>query len=173
MKRILLSIAAITVITAVCISEASAQTPKFREKGYKGNVGITTYVFIPGITSSHGYMFNGTHYLGAGFTSLIYPSSHPEILVGPFIEYQAYILKRNSTPVVGVKLVGLAQFDESVAYGAGFSPTFGWSWGIGSNRQFGIMPYIGITALCDISSSIEDEEFTPVILPNLGVLFEF
>ncbi len=171
MKKLLYIITAVALVVGSI--DASAQVPAFREKGYKGNVGIITFFYFPGITSSHGYMFNGTHYLGAGITSLVTPSSHPEFLVGPVIEYQAYILKRNSTPVVGVKLVGLAQLNDKVAYAAGFSPTFGWSWGIGSNRQFGIMPYIGVSALCDITSTMRDEDFVSVIFPNLGVLFEF
>lgn len=171
MKR-LLYIAITAAIFVAGSAALSAQVPAFRDKGYKGNVGIQTLTIYPGITTSHGYVFKGgVHYLGGGFEATV--TFHDEYIVSPFIEYEAYILKRNSTPVVGVKLIGMVDFSDKYYYLAGLSPKFGWSWGIGSNKQFGIMPYIGIIALCDITRTMRDETFVPLFIPQIGVAFEF
>ena len=173
MKKMILRFAAAVILAALCL-EMSAQVPAFREKGYKGNVGIQgLYLYVPGITTSHGYMFNGVHYLGGGLSVAVTPSSDPTIVPAAFLEYQAYFLKRNSTPVAGVKLQGMAELSDRPYYLAGLIPTFGWSWGIGTQKQFGIMPYLGIGAFYEITRSKMHDSFTALMLPILGVVFEF
>lgn len=158
------------IITAVALAAgsvaASAQTPAFREKGYKGNVGLQTIELLPIPITSHGYMFNQTHYLGVGVGAIYFSS----FAVYPFIEYQAYLLKRNSTPVLGVKLSNLLLLESSPNFHAGISPSFGWSWGIGSRRQFGIMPYLGCDVFYCYHGPTKDSLFPN---PFLGVVFEF
>ena len=166
MRKFLVKIAAVAFLAGCCLA-VSAQVPSFREKGYKGNVGIHTMLLMPGITTSHGYMFNGTHYLGAGFNAALFDVNPFSMTVSPFIEYQAYFLSRNSTPVAGVRLEGLADIQSHKGYyDLGFSPSFGWSWGIGSRRQFGIMPYIG-------SSLFFNGGGLDMLNYYLGVVFEF
>ena len=165
--------AAVTILATCCL-EASAQVPAFREKGYKGNVGVQgLYFYIPGITTSHGYMFNGVHYLGGGVSVAVTPSSDPTIVPAAFLEYQAYFLKRNSTPVAGIKLQGMAELSDRTYYIAGLVPTFGWSWGLGEGGRFGIMPYLAMGVFCDITRSRMHDSFSPLAFPLLGVVFEF
>jgi hypothetical protein len=166
--RFIHRIAAIALLAAFTVS-ASAQAPSFRSRGYKGNVGIQTFELMPGILTSHGYMFNGHHYLGAGVGFTVIPSSDLSIIVSPFIEYQAYILPKNSTPVVGVRLEHLMVIDETPIYYAAATPTFGWSWGIGSQKQFGIMPFIGCGVFYQYTGPDRGHVFP---FPMLGVVFE-
>ena len=93
-------------------------------------------------------------------------------LVYPFIEYQAYLLARNNTLVVGARAGSLFMFSSwgDGYINADFAPTFGWSWGIGSRKQFGIMPYIGCDLYLILTGGYEGD-FYP--MPFLGVTFEF
>lgn len=46
----------------------------FRSRGYKGSVLYTNHYFVwQGIETSHGYMFNRHHYLGAGVGAFFLP----------------------------------------------------------------------------------------------------
>ena len=169
MRRFALRAAAVAILAGCCLA-VSAQAPSFRSRGYKGNVGIQTFELMPGILTSHGYMFNGHHYLGAGFNATVFPDNDFEMAISPFIEYQAYFLKRNSTPVAGIKLEHLTYLESgSIHHYIGLSPNFGWSWGIGSRRQFGIMPYIGCALFFDYAEGFD----LSILNPYLGVAFEF
>ena len=99
------------LVAALCIS-ASAQVPSFRDKGYKGSAGIAGFIFYgPGVETSHGYMFNPVHYLGGGIGVNSLPVGGVPLYTTEFIEYQAYILKRNSTPVFGARIGSFQQFN--------------------------------------------------------------
>jgi len=167
--RIIIAVLSLFVVTAATYAQT---VPSFREKGYKGNIGVETLMIYPSLTSSHGYMFNDVHYFGAGLFLSVFPESPDiELFAGTFLEYKAYLLHRNSTPVVGVRascLMGMeVGEDEWMNYMAGLSPSFGWSWGIGRRKQYGIMPYTG----CHVLYVFEEAFIQP--LPFLGVVFEF
>jgi len=174
MNRLILKLSFAVLLAGLCL-DAAAQAPAFRNKGYKGNIGIETFQVFPGITTSHGYMFNSHHYLGGGFTTNVAPySKDANLFITPFIEYQAYILDKNSTPVVGGKILSFARIpfdsEEHIRFLNGFAiaPQFGWSWGIGSQKQFGIMPYISAELFLEFAHGLH---FYP--MPAIGVVFEF
>ena len=82
-----------------------SNTDIYRAKGYRGSVSITDqYVVWIGFDTSHGYMFNEHHYLGAGVGLFLAPTGFFPLFGHTFIEYNAYILKRASTPTAGIKV---------------------------------------------------------------------
>lgn len=77
----------------------------FRSRGYKGSVLYTNHYFVwQGIETSHGYMFNRHHYLGAGVGAFFLPLDNVPAFGRVFAEYNAYIKEKGSTPTAGVKL---------------------------------------------------------------------
>ena len=139
----------IALLTVFSIS-MQAQTPAFREKGFKGSVGISSgFNDFAGavIPLSNGYMFNEHHYLGGGIGMYMSRWGHPlNILVEYFIEYECYFLKKSSTPMAGVKTsikdIFWDQFYPSVEI------TGGWSWGVGNyglNLTAGFITYCGLS----------------------------
>ncbi len=109
--------------------------PAYRQKGYAGSVSFTDqYIVWLGLDTSHGYMFNEHHYLGAGVGFFLAPiDEEPPMLVHGFLEYKSYWFKRRSTPTAGVR----AGFGRPVTnlgawnFKAPFlgEPYIGWDWG--------------------------------------------
>ena len=121
---------AVSLLAAVCISVSAQEVPSFRDPGYKGSVGIATVAIGPGIETSHGWMINETHYVGAGAAAcFIFPITP---VFKEFIEYQVYFKKSDSTPFAGCQ-IGAYQtwgIDEDGSYQSGIfiEPRGGWSW---------------------------------------------
>lgn len=142
------------VLLAVCMlpvcmsARTEKETPAYRQKGYAGSVDLTGWnILFFGLETSHGYMFNGHHYLGGGLGAHFCPIFFPDMIgvFEPFIEYKAYFLKRGSTPTASLRAgYCVASFfhpelDEgTVVYAEGISPflcpTIGWDWGLKSGR---------------------------------------
>ena len=169
----------LTIILLIVINTStSAQTPLFRNKGYKGSVGVSSFcIAFPGVETTHGYMFDSVHYLGVGIgANILFPSkliiNIPAALIPTeFIEYQAYILRRNSTPVLGARVGCLQSWDFETIPGdflCFFEPTFGWSWGIAGGR-YGIKPALGFTFFLFPKANRPDE----IAVPYISVNFEF
>ena len=91
-------------------------------------------------------MFNEHHYLGAGAGFFITPTGFFPLFGHAFIDYNAYILKRASTPTAGIKIgymTFLGELDMRLSLGAAVF----------------IMP------------QLEDENI--MVMPKLAVAFEF
>ena len=159
-----------SVLMALCIG-ASAQVPAFREKGFKGSVGVCGTFDGIGIPLSNGYMFNENHYLGGGLGVYFQCYNFVEHIFEAFLEYQYYILKRNSTPVVGAKLTNVFTHDIELPYNINYGYlNAGWSWGIG---KYGLTLQAGWGV--DVAWYREEEGKTSANLDNvsLQLLFEF
>lgn len=111
----------------------------FRSRGYKGSVLYTNHYLVwQGIETSHGYMFNRHHYLGAGVGAFFLPFDSMPAFGRVFAEYNAYIKEKNSTPTAGVKL----GFCHALNYNSGckfrnaaeIEPALGWSWTLKSGK---------------------------------------
>lgn len=158
----------ITTLMTACIINAYAQTnegtPAYRQKGYAGSVSFTDqYIVWLGLDTSHGYMFNEHHYLGAGAGFFLAPVDDvPPTVIHVYGEYKGYILKKRSTPVAGIK-AGYSRFvtDKSGQKFSGafeLDPSIGWDWGLkngkGLNLSVGaslLMANRNVTALPKIS----------------------
>ena len=46
-------------------AKARKEIPAYRQKGYAGNASLCKSYGVSGLDTSHGYMFNEHHYLGA------------------------------------------------------------------------------------------------------------
>ena len=153
-----------------------SNTDIYRAKGYRGSVSITDqYVVWIGFDTSHGYMFNEHHYLGAGVGLFLAPTGFFPLFGHTFIEYNAYILKRASTPTAGIK-VGFMGFLGEMAPGitlyswylqksAELEPNIGWSWAF--NEDMGIRLSLG--AAIFILPQWEDI----LAMPKLTIAFDF
>lgn len=111
----------------------------FRSRGYKGSVLYTNHYFVwQGIETSHGYMFNRHHYLGAGVGAFFLPFDSMPAFGRVYAEYNAYIKEKGSTPTAGVKL----GFCHALNYNndckfrnaAEIEPALGWSWTLKSGK---------------------------------------
>lgn len=158
-------------------STAFAQTPTFRNQGYKGSVTYTNHCIVfNGLETSHGYMFNEHHYLGGGVGAFVLtPVEELPTFMKVFVDYQAYIKDKKSTPVVGAKLGFVHSF--VMARGAqsngmtfinamNVEPGVAWSWGLksGCGLKLGLH---ADTYLFDY------DELDIAILPKLSFGFEF
>ena len=93
---------------------------------------------LQGIETSHGYMFNRHHYLGAGVGAFFLPLDNVPAFGRVFAEYNAYIKEKGSTPTAGVKL----GFCHALNYNndckfrnaAEIEPALGWSWTLKSGK---------------------------------------
>ena len=111
----------------------------FRSRGYKGSILYTNHYFVwQGIETSHGYMFNRHHYLGAGVGAFFLPFDSMPAFGRVFAEYNAYIKEKSSTPTAGVKL-GFCHAlnynsDRKFRNAAEIEPALGWSWTLKSGK---------------------------------------
>lgn len=103
MKKFLTQVA-ITLIILCGSLTMSAQESLPRSTGYRGSVTLTDqYFVIVGFETSHGYMFNEHHYLGAGVGGFFIPTDNLPRFGQVFADYRTYLSDRSSTMVAGVK----------------------------------------------------------------------
>lgn len=151
-----------------CFIYADAQTkeqiPAYRLKGYAGSVSFTDqYLVWLGLDTSHGYMFNEHHYLGAGAGFFLAPVENiPPTVIHAYGEYKAWFLKKRSTPTAGIK-AGYCMFatkHSGQKFTGAFElyPSVGWDWGFkngkGLNLSVGasmMMANRNVTAMPKIS----------------------
>ena len=143
--------AAILLATLTAGAQTKAKLPSYRSKGYAGSVSFTDqYLVWLGIDTSHGYMFNEHHYLGAGAGFFLAPIDDvPPTLVHVFGEYKAYFLKKKSTPTAGIR-TGIC---TTVTKHSGYvfsqawelEPNIGWDWGLKNGK--GLNLSIGATMM--------------------------
>ncbi|MCM1515721.1 MAG: hypothetical protein NC080_04790 [Paraprevotella sp.] len=115
------------------VAEGRGGEPLYRTSGYKGSVSLTDQILVwVGFDTSHGYMFNEHHYLGAGAGFFMAPIDALPMFGHVFAEYKAYILKKNSTPTAGLKAgyCGAFKNDSGNVFNkaAELEPNIGWSW---------------------------------------------
>lgn len=173
MKKLVITILSLLVLSSPLFS----QEIEYRSQGYKGSVTYTNMIFVwNGIDTSHGYMFNENHYLGAGFGFYLVPQrvSMPVILHF-YLDYHAYWFQRKSTPVAGIKL-GYARSVHPKDANPNVSafeiePNIGWSWATKSGQ--GLTLSLGAKIMTTPISITENSSLPVSILPNLGFAFEF
>lgn len=158
MKRILT-----IIILLACAASMSAQdnseVPAYRNKGYAGSVSLSNQmIFIYGLGTSHGYMFNEHHYLGGGVGFYVTTVGNHDKLETErdkfsmsfqvFAEYKSYWFKKRSTPTAGFKLgYGVDPLIRSFE----FEPYIGWDWGLKNGK--GISAALGATVYTDFIDS--------------------
>ena len=143
------------LLSVIVCTAASAQAPSYRNQGYKGSVGISTFEVFPGIETAHGYMINSNHFIGGGLNVLKWDNY---LFFKEFIQYQWYFVNKNNTPLITAQL-GLIETNKGNTF-LYFEPRFGWSWGIAD--RFGITLSGGIGIL-------SSEE----LIPSINLAFEF
>lgn len=146
----------------------------YRSAGYKGSVSFTDiYLAWVGLETSHGYMLNGHHYLGVGAGVFTVPAADTPFFAHAFVEYRAYILKKNSTPVAGIK-AGWFGSTEQEASGNLFAnsfelePNVGWAWAF--NEKLGMNLTLGATS-CFYKDTAGPLQI--LFMPKLTVGLEF
>ena len=92
-------------------------------------------------------MFDEHHYLGAGAGLFIVPGATPPF-AHIFMEYKAYILKKNSTPVAGFKFGWMGPLNGDApgnrfSKAPEFEPHAGWAWTF--NEDLGLNLTLGLT----------------------------
>lgn len=145
-----------------------------RNKGYQGSVSFTDMLLLwNGLETSHGYMFNAHHYLGAGVGVLTtIPLSEPDAFIGHiFVDYHAYWFERNSSPTAGIKIGYLCSFpDKSNFQNVEIEPNIGWSWLLKSGN--GLLLSLGADIVPEPIVT-ENGSFPITIVPCLHFGFEF
>lgn len=173
MKRVFLLFLFVLLSAAVF-----AQTISGRKTGYRGSVSVINQALVcVGVETSHGVMINPNHYLGAGVGAYVFPNGtgYPTFAEA-FIDYQAYFLKKNSSPFAELQ-AGYSQalrqngFGNSYNYKQGVSlqPSLGWSWSLGSGC--GISASAGANLIVPIGDNPAGK---PVyVAPRVAVSFAF
>lgn len=140
--------AAALSLSAVSADAKASDPVHYRTEGYRGSVSLTNqYLAWIGVDTSHGYMFDEHHYLGAGAGLFIVPGATPPF-AHLFMEYKAYILKKNSTPVAGFKFGWMGPLNGDApgnrfSKAAEFEPHAGWAWTF--NENLGLNLTLGLT----------------------------
>jgi len=185
MNKSILTILIMLLCSTICLSSfatdkqsAENRTETHRAKGYRGSVALTDqYIVWIGFDTSHGYMFNEHHYLGAGAGFFIAPTGFFPLFGHAFIDYNAYIFKRASTPTAGIKIgymTFLGELDSGTSLYSWHAentielePNIGWSWAF--NDELGMRLSLGAAVF--IMPQLEDENI--MVMPKLAVAFEF
>ena len=171
MKKFALIVVSLLVISS-SFDHLYAQS---RNKGYQGSVTFTNMVlYWNGLETSHGYMFNAHHYLGAGVGLLTtFPFSKPDAFIGHiFLDYHAYWYDRNSSPTAGIKIGYLCSFpDRSALQNVEIEPNIGWSWLLKSGS--GLALSLGANIIPEPVALTENSSFPITIAPCLHFGFEF
>ena len=175
MKRIFICITALIL----CLSNLLAQTrsgqraDSFRTSGYKWTLSYTNHYLVwQGLETSHGYMLNEHHYLGAGLGAFIAPVDGVPVYGRAFIDYTSYILNKKSTPVAGIK----AGFCHAIHYSDGckfrnaaeVEPSVGWSWTLKSGKGLSL----ALGAPCYLTST-SGYSFVMLWMPKLSIGLAF
>ena len=139
--------AAALSLSAVSADAKASDPVHYRTEGYRGSISLTNqYLAWIGVDTSHGYMFDEHHYLGAGAGLFIVPGATPPF-AHLFMEYKAYILKKNSTPVVGFKFGWMGPLNGTFNENLGLNLTLGlttFSYPVTGGTAFGFMPKLSI-----------------------------
>lgn len=164
------------VLVAFCLcfsfcmhAQSVSGSSPVREKGYRGSVSFTDLELIwMGFDTSHGYMFNGHNYLGAGAGLFMAPIYDLPMYGHLFIDYHAYFLKKRSTPSAGIKLGYCfsicGDYRNIFNRAAELEPNVGWSWALRNNRGLNL----SVGAAVFIYGKSE-----AVALPKVSFAFEF
>ena len=168
MKKTLLSL----ILALSFIPVSFAQTSTLRDPGYKGSISLMYQgLACVGLETSHGAMLNQHHYLGVGAGAFVFPDgkSFPSFVEG-FLDYQAYILKKNSTPVIGFKtgyIRALTKDNTNFTQGLSLQPEVGWNWAFN--------PKYGLTISAGANLVFPMEKYNKVLyaLPRAAITFEF
>ncbi len=168
----------LTVLLVLSFATAFAQTSDLRKPGYKGSLSLL-YQGLPcvGVETSHGAMINQHHYLGAGAGFYVFPDGKGfPSFAEAFLDYHAFILKKDSTPVAGIK-VGYVRslWENANGYTNGYNykqglsiqPEFGWSWALG--------PKYGLSLSAGANLVFPMEKYNKVVFvaPRAAITFEF
>ena len=152
--------------------DAGDGAKSFRQTGYKGSVLYTNHYLVwQGVETSHGYMFNEHHYLGAGAGFMLAPIDNVPTFGRVFVDYNAYICKKRSTPTAGVK----AGFCHALNYSsncefrnaAEIEPNIGWNWTLKSGN--GLMLNVG----CPVYLTKKSDAVSTYVMPKLSFGIEF
>ncbi len=179
MKRIL-TILTLLAFAVSMSAQDNAEIPAYRNKGYAGNVSFTDHMIVfLGLDTSHGYMFNEHHYLGAGVGVYITPMVVNNVVpmtAHVFAEYKSYWFKKRSTPTAGFKMGYATPISDNpkdpdrpsqilVSYYKAFEfePYIGWDWGLKSGK--GVSLALGADMLTDFN------DIFPVLKLSIGISF--
>ena len=171
MKKYLLRF--IIVVIALCgLLPLSAQGSSPRTSGYRGSVTLTDqYLAIIGFETSHGYMFNKHHYLGAGVGGFFIPTDNLPRFGQVFADYRAYLSDRSSTMVLGFKAGFCHAFKTNSGDHNGYSfmnaaalePSLGWLFGGKKGKGFGI----------SLGGQVFVHKEDVSVLPKINFVYEF
>ena len=164
--RTLIAVLAIFTLPIITNAQENNKIPSYRQKGYAGNVSVSDLnVFFVGLDTSHGYMFNEHHYLGGGveaYLSVPVMKDMWVLMVGPFVEYKAFFLKRKSTPTASIRASCMYSnlyitdpeyvFLSSYFHGYSFelTPSLGWDWGMKNGK--GLNLSVGALIMTDFKT---------------------
>lgn len=170
-KKLALIIVAIFFVLYSCETLYAQE----RNHGYQGSVSYSNMALLwNGIETSHGYMFNEHHYLGAGvgFLAAI-PFSKPEGFLGHiFVDYHAYWFDKKSTPMAGVKIGYICSFpDKGNLQNVEIEPNVGWSWILKSGNALALS--LGANIIPEPIHFTENDSLPFTIAPCLCFGFEF
>ncbi|MCQ2173938.1 MAG: hypothetical protein MJY61_02255 [Bacteroidales bacterium] len=169
MKKVLFPIAA-----ALLLLSYRPAYGRERDNGYRGSVSFSNIVFVfCGVETSHGYMFDGHHYLGAGVGILTTPFTRPLAFLGSiFADYHAYWFDRKSTPTAGIKVGYMCSFPDTGNFqNLIIEPDIGWSWLLESGR--GLTLTFGAFIVPEETRITETSSFPVTVIPCLRFGFEF
>lgn len=163
----------IIALIALCGSlTMSAQESSPRSAGYRGSLTLTDqYLAIIGFETSHGYMFNEHHYLGAGVGGFFIPTDNLPCFGQVFADYRAYLSDKASTMVLGAKAGFCHAFKTNEGNHNGYSfmnaailePSLGWIWGGKNGNGFGI----------SLGGQVFMYKDDVSVLPKLNFFYEF
>lgn len=169
LKVMMLSVCIAVSGYAAVAQEKDETVPSYRAQGYRGNISFTDQSLIwMGFDTSHGYMFNQHHYLGAGVGLFLAPIADLPVFGHLFVDYHAYILKKKSTPMAGVK----AGYCFSICDNPGnvfdkafeIEPNIGWNWALSPKK--------GLNLSLGASIFVYDRK-SVVAMPKIAFAFEF
>ncbi len=167
--RVITIAAGLAIISLNASAQNDDEAISYRARGYRGNVAFTDqYLVWMGFDTSHGYMFNEHHYLGAGAGLFLAPIYDLPAFGHVFLDYHAYFKKKKSTPMAGIK----AGYCFSIGSYAGnvfdksfeIEPCVGWNWSLSSNR--------GLNLSLGASVFVYGEN-KAVAMPKVSFAFEF
>ena len=167
----------LALIVAIYFVSYSCETlyAQERNKGYQGSISYSNMALLwNGIETSHGYMFNEHHYLGAGVGLLAaIPFSKPEGFLGHiFVDYHAYWFDKKCTPMAGVKIGYIRSFpDKGNLQNVEMEPNIGWSWILKSENALAIS--LGANIVPESIHFTETDSLPFTIAPCLCFVFEF
>lgn len=168
-KVLMLSVCIAMSAYVAAAQDKDEPVSSYRTRGYRGNISFTDQSLIwLGFDTSHGYMFNQHHYLGAGIGMFLAPIDDLPTFGHLFVDYHAYILKKKSTPMAGVR----AGYCFSICDNAGnvfdkafeVEPNVGWNWALSPRK--------GLNLSVGVSVFVYDRK-NVVAMPKISLAFEF